>query len=150
MTLNEIQDFLEIRPDLLTAGQPFSHQFASIREAGCEVVINLAMPASPDYIPDEQSLVESLGMTYIAIPVVWEAPQPADLAAFFAALEQQAGKKLFVHCARNMRVSAFVFLHRVLVRKEDPEVCRETMMEIWEPEGVWADFIDERLKDRGG
>jgi protein tyrosine phosphatase (PTP) superfamily phosphohydrolase (DUF442 family) len=143
--LEEIQDFLEISPDLLTAGQPFEEQLLLIQSAGCEVVINLASEVSPDYIYDERARVRSLGMDYIGIPVAWSAPQEQDLKAYFTALEDNRGRKIFVHCARNMRVSAFTFLYRILVLGHDEEVCRADLNLIWQPNEIWEKFITTSL-----
>lgn len=144
-TLSQIQNFHQVSPMLLTAGQPFEEQFPAIQAAGCQVVINLAAEYSPDYIPEEGELVENLGMTYIPIPVDWEAPQLIDLQAFFEAMERSKGQKLFVHCARNMRVSAFVFLYRVLRLHQPLEACLPDLHALWQPDGVWQSFIDTAL-----
>ena len=55
-------------------------------------------------------------MEYVHIPVVWSLTHK-DLTRFFAALEEHRGRKVFVHCLLNMRVTAFVFLYRVLRRR---------------------------------
>jgi protein tyrosine phosphatase (PTP) superfamily phosphohydrolase (DUF442 family) len=147
MTLNRILNFVQISPDLLTAGQPRRDQFADIAADGCQVVINLAMPTSDNALPDEAEIVTGHGMTYIHIPVVWEAPQRADFLRFCAEMQRLSGKKVFVHCALNMRVSAFVFLYRVLHEKADPETVKWDMLQIWQPEGVWQEFITARLQE---
>jgi protein tyrosine phosphatase (PTP) superfamily phosphohydrolase (DUF442 family) len=142
---DQIQDFLAIRPDLLTAGQPMPDQFDDIRSAGCQVIINLAAPQSPDYIPEEKEIVESLGMEYVPIPVEWEAPKPADLQVFFSTLDRLKGQKLFIHCARNMRVSAFIFLYRVVRLDEPVQACLSDLNLIWQPTPLWQAFIDAQL-----
>jgi hypothetical protein len=64
-------------------------------------------------------------------------------------MEQRRGRKMFVHCALNMRVSAFVYLYRVLRLGVPVAAARETMHLIWQPEGVWADFIEGALRRHG-
>jgi protein tyrosine phosphatase (PTP) superfamily phosphohydrolase (DUF442 family) len=143
--LNDIQNFLEITPSLLTAGQPFEEQFELIQQAGCVKVINLALSTSWDAVPDEEERFRALGLDYLHIPVEWERPTRADLLTFFAALEQTQGQKTFVHCARNMRVSAFVFLYRVLRLHQDPQACRLDLEKIWQPNETWSAFIADNL-----
>jgi len=140
--ISEIQNFLEITPHLLTAGQPFEDQFNAIQAAGVQTVINLAHENSWDYIPEEREIVEGLGMAYIHIPVVWESPQPEDLQAFLAAMQRLQDQKVFVHCARNMRVSAFIYLYRVLELGEPREIALTNLQSIWQPDPVWQAFID--------
>jgi protein tyrosine phosphatase (PTP) superfamily phosphohydrolase (DUF442 family) len=147
MSINHILNFVEISPTLGTAGQPLREQFADITAAGYDAVINLAMPTSDNAIPDEAAVVSELGMAYIHIPVVWEAPQREDFEQFCAAMQRLGGRKVFVHCVLNMRVSAFVFLYRVLREGADAEVVKWDMLQIWEPEGVWETFIAARLNE---
>jgi protein tyrosine phosphatase (PTP) superfamily phosphohydrolase (DUF442 family) len=143
--LSSILNYLEISPTLGTSGQPKAEEFAAIQAAGYAVVINLLPTHNDSYLPSEPALVESLGMAYINIPVVWDQPTRANLEQFFAALHANTGRKVYAHCAMNMRVSAFVFLHRVLVEKADPEEARWMMFEIWEPNETWQAFIDQML-----
>jgi protein tyrosine phosphatase (PTP) superfamily phosphohydrolase (DUF442 family) len=143
--ITQIQNLYQVNPRLLTAGQPYKDQFAAIQAAGCRVVINLAKEYSLDFLPDERVIVENLGMQYVAIPVEWEAPQRADLDAFFASMQLYAGQTIFVHCARNMRVSAFVFLYRVLNLHQPVEDCLTDLHALWQPNPVWQSFIEAQL-----
>jgi protein tyrosine phosphatase (PTP) superfamily phosphohydrolase (DUF442 family) len=142
-----IQNFLQSTDMIGTAGQPFQDQFKQIHSADYQVVINLAMPNSFDAIPDEANIVHALGMEYIHIPVVWEAPQRSDLEQFFQVIEKLQGKKLFIHCARNMRVSVFLYLYRVLRLKMPEEDCMADVLKIWEPNEIWKNFINNMLHD---
>ena len=112
--LNDIYNYLPISEHLATAGQPTAEQFATIRQAGFDLVVNLALPTSSNALPDERSVVEACGMTYSPIPVIWEHPTAADFEQFQATLASHPDQKIFVHCAMNMRVSAFVYLHQRL------------------------------------
>jgi protein tyrosine phosphatase (PTP) superfamily phosphohydrolase (DUF442 family) len=147
--VREILNYLPIGPELGTAGQPGREQFALLRAAGYELVVNLAMPASAGALPDEAELVAAQGMDYVHIPVVWEAPTLADLRRFFEVLDGARRRKVFVHCALNMRVSVFVCLYRVLRLGVPLDAARATVHRIWQPEGVWAAFVDDVLA-RGG
>ena len=140
-----ITNFLQIDPNLATAGQPTRKQLEAIRDAGYEVVINL-LPAGVDgALPGEGEVVRALGMEYVHIPVGGSAPTHKDLTRFFAALEEHRGRKVFVHCLLNMRVTAFVFLYRVLREGAPVGEAREIMRRVWTPNGAWAKFIDEQL-----
>lgn len=140
-----ITNFLQIDPKLATAGQPTRKQLEAVRDAGYEVVINL-LPAGVDgALPGEAEAVRSLGMEYAHIPVVWSAPTRKDLTRFFAALDERRERKVFVHCLLNMRVTAFVFLYRVLREGAPVEEARAIMRPVWTPNGAWAKFIEENL-----
>lgn len=145
--LDEIYNFLLIEDGWATAGQPTAEQFADIKEAGYEVIINLGMKDSPSAIDDEDLLVAEQGLEYIAIPVVWVAPTRDDLAQFFAAMDANAGKRRFVHCIANMRVSAFTYLYRVLVLGVPVDEAAATLHQIWQPDPIWQEFIDARMEE---
>lgn len=148
-SLTEIYNFLPIDDGWATAGQPTVEQFAAIKAAGYEVIINLGIPDSPRAVLHEAEVVAAQGIDYVAIPVVWEAPTAADLAAFFAAMQAHQAEKRFVHCIANMRVSAFTFLYRVLGLGAPIDEARQTLHQIWEPNPVWQQFIDEQLATYG-
>ncbi|HEY9737484.1 MAG TPA: protein tyrosine phosphatase family protein [Trichocoleus sp.] len=141
--LLSIYNFLPISDAIATAGQPTEAQFEAVQQSGYEVVINLAMPTARNALPNEQARVESLGMTYIPIPVVWENPTQADLEQFFEAMAVHQGKKVFVHCAANMRVSVFMYLYRRLRLGLDEAKARPDLERIWQPNPTWQQFIEQ-------
>ena len=142
-------NFLRLTPLLASGGSPTLADLDNLRDDGCEVVINLALPTSPDAIPAEDEQVRRLGMQYIPIPVVWENPTRQNLMDFFAAMDACRERSVFVHCVKNMRVSAFIYLYRVLRLGANPGEARNDMAKIWEPEGTWLDFIQSMLETGG-
>lgn len=144
--LTALRQFLPISDRLATAGQPTAAEFAAIAQAGYGVVINLALPTSDYALPDERSTVESLGMTYVPIPVLWDNPTLEDVEHFFQAMDSHQGQKVFVHCALNMRVSVFVYLYRVLKAGMDPALAQRDLFAIWQPNDRWQALIDEVIR----
>ena len=49
--------------------------------------------------------------------------------------------KIFVHCAANKRVSAFVYLYRIC-QGVDELIARQDLVKIWTPNQIWEKFID--------
>lgn len=141
----EIYNFLQISERIATSGQPTAEQFASIKQAGYELVINLALPTSSNALPNEKEIVESPGMQYVHIPVIWENPTLEDVNQFFHVMEANADKQIFVHCAANMRVSAFIYLYRRLHQGLNDEVAKQDLQRIWVPNEVWQNFIQTVL-----
>ena len=137
-----IPHFLAISPTLWTSGQPAPADFLSLAQEGIEVVVNLSEPRSTAYDVDEARAVLDSGMQYVALPVVWTAPKLDDFALFEAVMGACKGRRVLVHCAKNQRVSVFVFLLRVL-SGEDPEVARRDLDAIWAPDAIWSAFIGE-------
>jgi len=155
-SIEEIYNYLQIEDRFATSGQPNEHQFGLIRDAGYEIVVNLA-PKSvlENSLTDEDALLEKLGITYIHIPVDFFNPTEDDYSKFVSSLEENVGRKVWVHCAANMRVSAFTYRYRRAVLGEDKITAGADLHEIWEPLGVWKTFIEkseeqDRADDAGG
>lgn len=145
--LSGIRAIRELGDRLGTSGQPNPEQFQAIRDAGFEVVINLAMPTSDHALAHEGGLVTALGMAYAHIPVDFDSPASADFQAFCGVMDAFRDRRVFVHCAANMRVSAFVFLYRVLRLGVPVVEAEKDLHSIWQPDEVWSRFIDERLRE---
>jgi len=143
--LSEIYNFRSLGERLGTSGQPTAEQLQKVREAGFQAVINLALPTSDNALPNEGSLVTGLGMSYVHIPVDFKAPTSQDFGAFCRVMEAFQDRPVFVHCAANMRVSAFVFLFRVLRQGSTVAEAERDLHAIWQPDEVWSRFIQEQL-----
>jgi NAD+ diphosphatase len=143
--LKAIYAFREIDPRLGTAGQPTAEQIRAVRAGGYQTVINLLPADNKRALANERELVEEQGLRYHYLPVVWEAPTAQDFAQFCEVMQAEAGRRVFVHCVANSRVSAFVFLYRVLKLGVAREVAEHDMLAVWQPDEVWSRFIKERL-----
>jgi protein tyrosine phosphatase (PTP) superfamily phosphohydrolase (DUF442 family) len=140
-----ILNFRKISDRVGTAGQPTAEQFAAIKAAGYDIVINLAMPDSTNAIANEAELVAAQGMEYVHIPVVWEQPEQQDLEDFFEVMASHQEHQVFVHCALNWRVSCFIFLYEVIDQGAEPQTARRALHEIWQPNATWERFIARAL-----
>lgn len=147
--IDSLYNFLILSDNLATAGQPLEEELEFISNAGYQVVINLALSDVDYSLPDEKSVVKELGMEYVHIPVIWQNPTTADLDEFFDAMEAYKGRKIFIHCAANKRVSTFVALYRVVKEGWDYSEAMELVYKIWKPAAVWSDFIHQELSQRG-
>lgn len=141
--IEEIYNFLNLSDSIATSGQPTEEQFSAIKDSGYQVVVNLALPESPNALPDEKKVVEAQGMQYVNIPVIWDNPTIEDVARFFSVMSANADKNIFVHCAANMRVSAFMYLYRRLHEGMSEEDARKDLHQIWEPNEIWQKFIEQ-------
>ena len=92
-------------------------------------------------LADEAASLHALGIEYTHIPVEFSAPTDADFEEFCGAMERLKDEKLHIHCIANYRVSAFIYRYcRDIIQNGEQEAL-SMMKDMWEPEGVWADFI---------
>jgi protein tyrosine phosphatase (PTP) superfamily phosphohydrolase (DUF442 family) len=146
--LSALYHYRRISNKIATAGQPTSDQFQAIAAEGFEVVINLGLQDADYALPDEQALVESLGLIYESIPVLWQEPTQQNFEQFVDCMHRHEGKKQFIHCAANMRVSVFVALFQILEQGLPADHVLNELEEVWTPNQVWQLFINESLKRR--
>jgi protein tyrosine phosphatase (PTP) superfamily phosphohydrolase (DUF442 family) len=145
-SVGEIYNYREAAPGLATSGQPREDQLAAIAKAGYDVVINLALHDDPRYsLKDEAASVQKLGLEYIHIPVQFAAPTEDDLVKFFDAMDRHKQRRVWVHCAANMRVTAFLGLYRRMREGWSEERAFALLREIWQPDEVWSQFIAFQL-----
>ena len=150
MPIDQIKNFIAVSGNLGTAGQPSEAQLRELADAGFEVVVNLGL-LDPRYcLADEAGSVAGLGLEYHHIPVDFNAPTATDLRQFVDVMDAARGRKEFVHCAANYRVSSFVALYgesRLGWTREDADAH---IRKVWEPNGTWARFLDEVRHSYGG
>jgi protein tyrosine phosphatase (PTP) superfamily phosphohydrolase (DUF442 family) len=147
MALTDIRNFQAIDGRLGTAGQPSEAQLGDVAADGYAAVVNLGL-LDPKYcLPDEAASVASLGLEYRHIPVKFDAPTFEDFRTFAATMDEWAGKKIFVHCAANYRVSTFVALYGELRLGWTRERADALVRNLWQPNDTWRAFI-ARCRER--
>jgi tyrosine-protein phosphatase SIW14 len=89
-----LPNFGEVTPNLFRGGQPGVDGLEALEKMGVSIVVDMRGSKSSH----EEIAVSKLGMQYVAIP--WHCPFPADpvFARFLKLIEDNPGKKIFVHC----------------------------------------------------
>ena len=145
--LSEIRNYKEYSSTLSSSGQPSREQLEEVRDAGFERVAYIAFTNSRGAIADEDAIVKELGMDYVQVPVIWEAPTMPDFYAFAGAMQRDPDKKTLLHCQANYRASAFAFLYRVLYEDVPMAEAKADMNAIWQPNETWQSLIFDVLED---
>jgi [ribosomal protein S5]-alanine N-acetyltransferase len=131
--------------NLWTSGQLSARDIERLPEFGIDAVVNLALPSASNALPGEAEAVAGQGMTFVQIPVPWEKPEPRHLQQFIGVMDAFGGRTVWVHCALNFRVSAFVYLYRRLRLGEAHEAALHPLRTVWRPNPVWQAFIEQSL-----
>jgi protein tyrosine phosphatase (PTP) superfamily phosphohydrolase (DUF442 family) len=143
--LEDILNYRYISDKLATSGQPTAAELKLISLAGYKTILNLAPPNASNALPEEQAIATSLGMDYINIPIVWDNPTMTDFNQFCDVMENHKDQLIFVHCAMNMRVSAFIYLYRHLKLGVPASEAYSAMRTVWEPNATWQQFIETAI-----
>ena len=145
--LDEIRNYREYSPTFASAGQPSAEQLEAVREAGFERVVYIAFSNSRGAIADEDAIVKELGMDYVQVPVIWDAPTKSDFYAFAGAMQREPDRKTLLHCQANFRASAFAFLYRVIYQGVPVAEAKADMNDVWQPNDTWRQLIFDVLED---
>ena len=140
--IETICDYYQVNDNLATSGQPEPKEFKAIASAGYGVIINLATSRSTNALANEGVLVTDLNLIYVQIPVLWDEPKLSDVKAFFAIMKCFDGQKVWVHCAKNMRVSCFIYFWQKYILELPESQAIQPMQQIWQPTEVWQTLID--------
>lgn len=146
-SIEHIYNYVPISNKLSTSGQPSKSELQKIKDAGFSAVINLAPHNAENSLDNETAIVTDLGLTYIHIPVDFRNPTVDDFGKFVEAMNSMAERNVWVHCAANMRVSAFVYKYRREILVESDVTALKDLHRIWKPSGVWKSFVEASRKD---
>lgn len=145
--MNKILNYVKINELISTSGQPKIEELELIANEGFEVVINLAMPTTSNALENEDKIVSSLNMSYIHIPVDFENPKISDLKLFLNVLQALGANKVWIHCAKNYRVSAFMYVYHKYILHTPFEQIDLSIFDMWQPSLVWQELMKVQLED---
>jgi len=93
LTIEGVPNAGQVTGNLYRGGQPTGTGFDALASMGINIVVDLRGARE-----GESEQVAKLGMRYVSIP--WHCPFPKDetFARFLILLQQNPGKKVFVHC----------------------------------------------------
>jgi len=100
-------------PGVVTGGQPQASHLATLKAAGCEVVLDIRDPMEPQ--PFGPEAVRALGLEYLNVPVSPATHTDETLARIRAAVQSFAGsRKAFFYCNSGNRVGATLIPYLML------------------------------------
>ena len=140
--MSSISRFREETPLLATAAQPTPEHFDWLKAQGYEAIINISTPTAKNFVPDEPRLVMDKGMAYVHVPVDCSALVPDHYRLVSGVLKSVEGKKVLLHCAGNVKASAFAHIFRVKELGQDPSSLRSELRRQEWHEPKWYTYFD--------
>ena len=145
--MNKILNHIKINELISTSGQLKIEEFELIANEGFEVVINLAVPTTSNSLENEDKIVSNLNMSYIHIPVSFENPKISDLKLFLNILQSLGANKVWINCAKNYRVSAFIYVYHKYILHTPFEEIDLSIFNIWKPSLIWQELMKVSIED---
>jgi protein tyrosine phosphatase (PTP) superfamily phosphohydrolase (DUF442 family) len=147
MGIEDVTIYIRVSDRIASSGQPDDHQFKDIADAKYQVVLNLAMRNSDNAIPEERNIVTAHKMTYVHIPVPFDAPNTDHLRKFTRVMDAFSDQRIWIHCVVNHRLSAFLYQYLRLVQGATEEEVKNVMLPTCEPNAVWQRFIAHEIEE---
>jgi protein tyrosine phosphatase (PTP) superfamily phosphohydrolase (DUF442 family) len=145
--MEKILNYVKINELITTSGQPKIEEFEIIAKEGFEVVINLSMYKTSNSIENENKIVTDLNMSYFHIPVNFEYPSLSDLKLFLNILQALGANKVWIHCSKNYRVTAFMYVYHKYILNTPFENVDLSIFDIWAPTLPWQTLMKVSLDD---
>lgn len=124
LTAEGIRNFGAVTPALYRGGQPTREGFERLARMGIAIIVDTGRSKR------DEALVKSLDMEYISLP--WYCPFPKDtvFARFIEIVQQNPGKKIFVHCRLGAdRTGMMIAAYRMEVQHWTAKKAMEEMHE---------------------
>ncbi len=124
---NVIDEFHAVSPGIYRGAVPGVNGLQALAKFGVKTIINLKTNFTGD---DERRIAESLGMQYVAKPMVpFLRPQDRDMAEILRILADGSQHPVFVHCRHGQdRTGLVIGLYRVFVENWSPAAAYDEML----------------------
>lgn len=147
-----ILNFVPIHQNLYTSGQPTSEQLQLIKESGFTIIMNIALTDATNHLEHEDRICLDLGLDYLHIPLLWDCPNTCTGLFVLDLIDHLVQQhKVWLHCARNFRVSSLMYLYRQYYMGIDIVEADQYLHEVWQPNDTWTGFtyaIQQQLQAR--
>ncbi|ONG37275.1 hypothetical protein BKE30_14855 [Alkanindiges hydrocarboniclasticus] len=146
INVSEILNVQKIHDNLYSSGQPTVQQLELICQAGVSTVVNLALNDASnslmrEHIYEDRTVLE-LGMHYVHLPLLWDCPSASQALFALKAIHHLQDQLVWIHCAKNWRVSSLMYLYRRFYMKMPIEQADELLHQVWEPDETWTGLIN--------
>ena len=136
-----IENYYQYNSHLASGAQPSEAQFADLKEAGFEAVVNLSPVNTRNAMPADAAVVDNTGMAYVHFPVDCSNLQAHHYSTFEGIMNGMRDKKIFVHCGGNIKSSCLIHMYHVLANGMDEAESLGTLLKIQQPEEKWYDYF---------
>lgn len=141
-SLQHILNFVPVHEHLFTSGQPTEAQLMQIKEQGINTIINLALTDASNHLLHEDKICLELGLDYIQVPLLWDCPSSSGGLFVLDLVDHLVQEqKVWLHCAKNMRVACLMYLYRQYYMGMDIAQADEYLQQSWQPNETWTGLM---------
>jgi protein tyrosine phosphatase (PTP) superfamily phosphohydrolase (DUF442 family) len=143
---HKVYNHVQVDERISTSGVISGETIEQMAREGYGALINLLPDTHQHALSREAELAGQHALAYHHIPVDFAAPTSASYSAFEQALDGVAqNQRVYVHCAANMRVSAFLAIYGTKRFGWTSERAEQLIAEVWQPNDIWRKFLDAQL-----
>ena len=138
-----IPHWLPVDPSLALGAQPDQAGIDWLAEHGYSLVVNLNTPGARNFWPDEAAQAQKAGMHYVHYPLDCSELTPEKYEILRGILQGHRGRKVFLHCAMNVKSSGMAHIWRVKELGHDREAAKADLARTPGHEPKWERFWSE-------
>ncbi len=136
-----ISNYFQYNENLSAGAQPIEADFIELKANGYEAIVNISTFSARNALANEGKIIENLKMEYVHFPVDCSNLRPFHYQTFKGIMNGLEGKKVFVHCAGNIKSSNLLHMYNVLEKKVNEKESVETLRKIQNPEEKWLIYF---------
>jgi uncharacterized protein (TIGR01244 family) len=115
-TVAGVTNFAKLETTIACAGATTAAAVPELKKMGYKAIINLRLPTEPGAdVEGEAAAAKAANIKYYHLPLSAQAPDPAVVEQFLAAVGEPANQPAFVHCASGQRAAALWMIKRIVV-----------------------------------
>lgn len=108
----DLPNFAAVAPNIYRGAAPTEGGLRQLQARGIHTVIDLRI--SPKQVAKEKAFAESLGLTWLNIPMGSDPPTSRQVATFLSTLKRAPTEPVFVHCQHGAdRTGCMIGIWRV-------------------------------------
>jgi uncharacterized protein (TIGR01244 family) len=115
-----VTNFARVETTVACGGATTPEALPHLKKMGFKSVVNLRVATEPGAdIPAEEAAAKTAGLNFVHIPYAVNAPDPALVDRFLAAVTASGNQPAYIHCAGGSRAAGLWLIKRVMVDKWD-------------------------------
>lgn len=127
-----LPNFHLVAGNIYRGGAPTKEGLNTLKTMKIHTIIDLRI--SPKEVREEKALAESMGFTWLNLPMGKEAPTKKQVETFLATLAKESTEPVFVHCQHGAdRTGCMIGIYRVQVQD-------------WSFDRAWTEMLKHGFK----
>lgn len=121
-TIAGIRNFARVDTTVACGGTISAEAMPEVKKLGFKAIVNLRQASEPGAnVEQESAAAKAAGLNYVHIPFNTQAPDPAQVDTFLAAIVTSDVSPAYIHCGGGPRAAMMWMVKRLVIDKWETE-----------------------------